>query len=183
MAILFPMERIFEDFVGAMLRRSYPNYDISLQDRKHFLVENHHGNKKFRIRPDMVMRSNGHVEYVLDTKWKLIDQWSSKSNYNISQQDMYQLYAYGKKYAISNEKHPDLILIYPKNPSFDKPLHFGYEDQLDLWAVPYDLEAGDGSEILDLYKKHLQAGESSNIHEKPSFTKSLHSLPFGWCYW
>jgi len=154
MAILYPMERIFEDYVGSKIKRQYPDFEVSLQDRIHFLVENHKGTKRFRIRPDIVMRKNGVVHHVLDTKWKVLDQSASGINYNISQADMYQLYAYGKKYRTDFIRHPRLVLIYPKNPSFDKPLHFEYENDMELWAVPYDLE-GDGLEIPEILKETL----------------------------
>jgi len=140
MAILFPMERIFEDFVGSRIKRQYPDFEVSLQDRTHFLVEQHGGMKKFRIRPDIVMRKNGAVRYVLDTKWKEVDQSATGSNYNIRQADMYQLYAYGKKYKTDTAEQSALVLIYPKNPGFSKSLHFTYENRMELWAVPYDLE-------------------------------------------
>ena len=45
----------------------------------------------------------------MDTKWKRLNQ-SAKTNYGISQADMYQMYAYSKKY-----KTPDIWLIYPIN--------------------------------------------------------------------
>ena len=46
---------------------------------------------------------------ILDTKWKsLID--NERKNYGISQQDMYQMYAYSKKYNTS-----EIWLLYPVN--------------------------------------------------------------------
>ncbi len=146
MAILYPMERIFEDYVGARMKSRYPDDDISLQDRSHYLVEQHQGARKFRIRPDIVIRRGGSVHSVLDTKWKEIDRLASAANYNISQADMYQLYAYGKKYRTLTKGHPKLLLIYPRNNKFVEPLHFQYEDGMELWATPYDLE-GDMVEI------------------------------------
>lgn len=45
----------------------------------------------------------------MDTKWKrLIDK--ERANYGISQSDMYQMYAYSKKY-----KTPEIWLLYPLN--------------------------------------------------------------------
>ena len=42
----------------------------------------------------------------MDTKWKLLSD--TKLNYGISQSDMYQMYAYQKKYAAEN-----VTLLYP----------------------------------------------------------------------
>ena len=140
MAILYPMEKIFEDYVGARIKSQNPDDDVSLQDRSHFLVEQHQGTRRFRIRPDIVVRRGGSVHYVLDTKWKEIDGSASLANYNISQADMYQLYAYGKKYRTPETGHPKLVLIYPRNPHFIEPLKFLYEDTMELFAIPWDLE-------------------------------------------
>ena len=46
-------------------------------------------------------------------KCKLLD--STKSNFGISQADMYQMYAYGKKYNTDS-----IVLLYPKNSNPDK---------------------------------------------------------------
>lgn len=50
---------------------------------------------------------------------------------------MYQLYAYGKKYQ-SNNGNVHLVLIYPKHAEFDKHLHFEYEKELRIDAIPFD---------------------------------------------
>ena len=46
--------------------------------------------------------------FIYDTKWKILDK--SKNNYGISQADMYQMYAYHKKY----DNAQSVTLIYPK---------------------------------------------------------------------
>jgi len=70
---------------------------------------------------------------VLDTKWKIID--SRKNNMNISQSNLYQMYAYGKKYDST-----DMYLIYPKseyfNLSSDKPNW--YDESLNLHILCFD---------------------------------------------
>ena len=66
-----------------------------------------------------------------------------KKNYNISQSDMYQLYAYGKKYDLKNglSKEPKLVLLYPSNPDFQQPLEdFIYEGELVLSVLPFNLK-------------------------------------------
>jgi len=64
--------------------------------------------KKFALRPDIVLKKDGRI-VILDTKWKsLID--NERKNYGISQADMYQMYAYSKKYEA-----PEIWLLYPVN--------------------------------------------------------------------
>ena len=77
----------------------------------------------------------------------MLDEWLDESlekkNYNISQADMYQLYAYGKKYALNSDSQeaPRLILLYPSNPNFQKSLdNFIYEGDLTLQVIPFNLE-------------------------------------------
>jgi 5-methylcytosine-specific restriction enzyme subunit McrC len=69
----------------------------------------------------------------------MINQHLSQSNYNTSQADMYQLYAYGKKYQAGNNS-VQLALIYPHSESFYSPLYFKYEEDLLIGAIPYNFE-------------------------------------------
>ena len=83
-------------------------WDISTQDKKHslFIIEN---NKEvFSLRPDIVM-TKGDKTIVMDTKWKRLIN-NPQKNYGISQADMYQMYAYSKKYDAQ-----DIWLLYPLN--------------------------------------------------------------------
>jgi len=138
-AILFPMERIFEDYIGHGFKKYWSNFDISLQDRGKALVDSHRGASKFNLRPDIVAKSQDR-KIVLDTKWKLIDQERANKNYGISQSDMYQLFAYGKKYDDRKDVNLELVLLYPRHTSFMTPLaYFEYEDNLLLKVIPVKL--------------------------------------------
>ena len=138
-AILFPMEILFESYVASKLKQFQPQWEISLQDKKHYLLTDENlSKKKFRLRPDLVIHTEGNT-IVADTKWKKINQHLSTKNYNISQADMYQLYAYGKKYQAKNGSIR-LALIYPHSEHFYSPLHFSYEEDLPIQAMPYDFE-------------------------------------------
>lgn len=152
-AILFPMERIFEDYVGAGFKKHLHNADITLQERKVSLINKHNGASKFRLKPDIIINKGGY-KFVLDTKWKIIDQTKAKSNYKINQADMYQLFAYGKKYAEKDNSQPTLILLYPQQESFTQPLsEFLYEDNLCLKVIPVDLSIGLEGVVASLSQK------------------------------
>ncbi len=102
-ALLFPMEKIYESYVAQQIRRNLsPDWQISCQDKTHKLFG------KFNLIPDIVLR-NGNRTIILDTKWKNLINDKSK-NYGISQGDMYQMFAYAKKY---NAK--EVWLLYPLN--------------------------------------------------------------------
>jgi 5-methylcytosine-specific restriction enzyme subunit McrC len=125
-AILFPMEVLFESFVAQKLRQQYPEWNIATQERKHYLITDLNQNhQRFCIKPDIVIKTRTET-IVADTKWKIINQDEPEKNYQISQSDMYQLYAYGKKYVVSQ-----LILIYPFSKTFTDELHFEYEKNIE----------------------------------------------------
>jgi 5-methylcytosine-specific restriction enzyme subunit McrC len=110
-ALLFPMEQVFEAFIAKWVKRIFTEesdgaYRVSVQDRGYYLFDNP---QKFRLRPDIVVRKNGEPILIIDTKWKRLKP-DPNMNYGISQADMYQMYAYSKKYHTS-----DIWLLYPLN--------------------------------------------------------------------
>lgn len=107
-ALLFPMETVYESFVAQQMKKVMgpQGWEVSTQDKKyHLFTEPRH---QFSLRPDIVMR-NGERTIILDTKWKNLNN-NERINYGISQADMYQMYAYAKKYETS-----EIWLLYPVN--------------------------------------------------------------------
>lgn len=108
LALLFPMETLFESYIAALLKKKLGNaeFSVSVQDRTYHLFDE--PEKKFQLRPDIVVKrkSDGAV-FILDTKWKILAD--EKANYGISQADMCQMYAYQKKYGAGH-----VTLLYPK---------------------------------------------------------------------
>lgn len=124
-ALLFDMNRLFESYVGNFIKKKLPN--AILQHSEKHLVEEP---KSFRLRPDIFLRHQKR-NYIADTKWKIV-----KSKDNISQADLYQLYAYGKKYNCGK-----LYLIYPRISGVDqKAIKFRYENNMWLNVLYFDLE-------------------------------------------
>ena len=108
-ALLFPMEKVFESFVAQQLKKVLLdlNWEISFQDKGYYLFDSP---RQFALRPDIVITREDGSKAILDTKWKnLVDKQSL--NYGISQSDMYQMYAYSKKYDTS-----EIWMLYPVNP-------------------------------------------------------------------
>lgn len=106
-ALLFPMETLFESYVASLIKKELQgtNYSFSAQDKGYHLFDYP---KRFMLRPDIVIKSKTENKaFVMDTKWKVLSE--SKANAGISQADMYQMYAYQKKYNAEN-----VTLIYPK---------------------------------------------------------------------
>lgn len=101
-ALLFPMQKVFEDYVANLVKKSVINYEVRIQSKERYLID---VPRKFALIPDIVLHNDTNT-IILDTKWKLLD--INSKNYGISQQDMYQMYVYAKKYE-SNR----VILVYP----------------------------------------------------------------------
>lgn len=138
-SLLFPMERVFECFVEASLRRHLPHgATLRTQARSHYLCRQE-AREIFQLRPDFVVEQNGST-WVLDAKWKLIDASDDANNYGLSQKDFYQMFAYGHRYLPGKGR---LVLVFPCCETFWDPLKtFDLEGGLHLEVVPIDLQAG-----------------------------------------
>lgn len=141
-ALLFPMWKIFEDYIAYRLRRELGDWKIQTQHCIAYLVENtekiHFDKNEFRMRPDFVATKPNKPMHILDAKWKRLNL--KQKNYNIYQNDLYQLYAYGKKIAGKEGRTPKLTLLYPWNENFTEPLHLLYDNGLHLEARPVRLD-------------------------------------------
>ncbi|MBS5829749.1 MAG: McrC family protein [Campylobacter concisus] len=129
-ALLFDMNALFESYVGNFIKKSFPG--TILQHSEKHLVENP---KSFKLRPDIFLEGN----FIADTKWKIIS-----SRDDISQADLYQLYAYGKKHECDK-----LHLIYPKIEGIKQEfMKFGYDDEMLLEILYFDLEKDENNTNL-----------------------------------
>ena len=107
-ALLFPMELIFESYVANRLRKHLDSneYIVSAQHSAKYLFDTP---RKFSLRPDIVItRKSDDAVFIMDTKWKLLNN-NPSANYGITQADMYQMYAYQKKY----DNVQNVTLLYP----------------------------------------------------------------------
>ena len=104
-ALLFDMNKVFEAYVGRHVKRIFEikksNFAVKLQEQFKYLFDKP---AKFTLKPDIVVRKDDEITAIMDTKWKHI-----KSDKDISQGDMYQMFAYAHRYNTS-----DIWLIYPK---------------------------------------------------------------------
>lgn len=126
-ALLFPMETLFESYIAAALKKmlGHSGYTLSAQDKTYHLFDEP---RKFLMKPDIVIKNKalGQV-FVMDTKWKVLSD--AKANYGISQADMYQMYAYQKKYTSEN-----VTLLYPLTEKVeqDKDIRFLSHDGTEI---------------------------------------------------
>lgn len=137
--LLFPMEQIFEDFVAHGFRKYQSHFKVQTQGPIKHLAETENGKSVFWMKPDITLQNND-TQFILDTKWKRINEEKEEneekidSKHGISQADMYQLYAYGKKYECQT-----VALIYPQTKYFNNPFCYRFDDHLRLFCFPFDV--------------------------------------------
>ncbi|MBF0184190.1 MAG: McrC family protein [Magnetococcales bacterium] len=150
MSMLFPMEKLFERFVEATLRRDIPKtVQITSQSHESYLCQ-HNGKGFFNLRPDLLMEYGGRC-VILDIKWKRLNEQACGKKYNISQSDFYQIFAYGHKYILEDQVEKELVLIYPKSATFTAPLApFSFNPNMSLWVLPFEMGSKAGDEKLIL---------------------------------
>lgn len=144
-SLLFPMERLFEEHVAACLKKLVTSpWQLKTQASSKYMIEardklSDTNKNRFYLKPDLLIDHCGEHRYVMDTKWKLIDSSNSEKNFDLSQSDIYQMFAYGHKYLSGKG---DLMLIYPKHEKFALPMpYFKLDSDLRLWVIPFCIES------------------------------------------
>ena len=163
-ALLFPAEKLFESFVAKLFKDYFrtraDEFKVHTQHTAHYLVDKQGSGRRFQLRPDIFIEAGVRTDpfrtyqsIIIDTKWKNLDQEKPDSNYLIEIKDMYQLFAYGRKYekspgpdrTVNFPAVPKLVLLYPFSQKFNKPLDDYIFDQtagkynLRLQVEPFDL--------------------------------------------
>ena len=140
MSLLFPMERLFEVYVGRKIQRLLPEWNVSLQKQDRHMCEQN-GRLMFKLKPDIYMQhKSGHDIKVLDTKWKLLDQVDIKAKFGIKDGDVQQMFAYSAYYL--GLEH-EIVMVYPtRKGEFDQALpimRFKHGNSM-LRVIPFDLD-------------------------------------------
>ena len=140
LSLLFPMEQVFEDFVTHSFRSYQSDYRVTAQSPQKSLAikiddRGIFNQPAFTMKPDISLWKGAHVAFILDAKWKAIDASADAPKHGIDQDDMYQLYAYGKRYGCDA-----VALVYPKTGTFMTELRYRFDDRLTLICLPFNVE-------------------------------------------
>jgi 5-methylcytosine-specific restriction enzyme subunit McrC len=130
-AILYPMEKLFENYVEHYLRERYQKnnaIEIYPQATGMLFVKN-----LFNVRPDYLIKKGDKVICVADAKWKVMSRELS-----FSQNDFYQLYAYSQIYSEKN-KRIGLRIYYPKSEYLQEKKSFVFFDKTKIKVIPLDM--------------------------------------------
>ena len=147
-ALLFPMEDVFEDFVTAAVRRHQRCFTVRAQGPMWHLATDGAGKPAFRLKPDVVLSERGQIRFILDAKWKHLDP--AAPNHGVSQDDAYQLFAYGKRYGCRR-----VVLVYPRTTVFHETLNFRFADDHDLEMACFPFNVADSAGTISAMMRDL----------------------------
>ena len=152
--LLFPMNELFEKFIGESLKRAVgAGWRVSLQDHSHSALRDDAdkdaaGKPKplFNLQPDAVMKAPAGETgppIVLDTKWKHLTPYKPGSEkMGVDQSDVYQMLAYARAYGAGR-----LILLYPWHKALGEHEEPGKKGRiLRTWTVAEPGTTDEGSE-------------------------------------
>ena len=123
-ALLFPMNELFEKFVGRCLKRALAPGAVRLQPGGRHAITDADGGPLFTIRPDAVFDAPDRT-IVFDTKWKNLKP--DKEDLGVEQGDVYQMLAYARAWDATR-----VILLYPwRKETSDK------DGPLRQWTVAH----------------------------------------------
>ena len=108
-ALLFPMNELFEEFVGRRMRVALAPRSVHLQHTGEHALDRPQG-PLFALNPDIVVDG----DIIIDTKWKKLEPDEPKAGVN--QSDVYQMLAYARAY-----KARRLLLLYPWHAGIERP--------------------------------------------------------------
>ena len=119
LALLFDMNKLFEAYVGAELRKETRGKNISLREQgpqKYFATREDSDKSVFMMKPDFsFLNKSGDPVVIADAKWKRLD--SEEQKLGIAQSDMYQIGSYASRYGVRN-----LVLFYPMQEKLTEPI-------------------------------------------------------------
>lgn len=174
-SFLFPADKLFESFIAFLAKKYLSNdFMVNAQDKRYYLIEDHAGHKMFNLRPDLYLerrdssREDLPERIIIDTKWKRLDQNNHKG-YNIEQQDLYQMFAYGKKYQ-KEGTIPKMVLLYPYCDTFTTSLStFVYDMNIEengLQVIVSSFNLADKNNYESMFIELIRTiGQSQSIKE------------------
>ena len=159
LALLFDMNKLFEQFVTKELSKSLIEYDVLAQKPQQSLILNKSKKESFYMKPDITIKKEKKIISIFDTKWKLLDINDKKRG--IGQSDLYQLYTYSNEYNCKN-----VALIYPK----------WKEEQMDVEKYNFN-KCGNEISIISVDLTAVIKTKSLNSFIKKSIIPLLESFP------
>ena len=105
-AFLIRTEALFEDFISNFIKLHYENKNIKIGLQSIYNLDERNC---FKIKPDILIKQDGRVSKIFDTKYKIV----SKTE-DVSQGDIYQCLAYANRLQCT-----DVTLLYPRTKNIN----------------------------------------------------------------
>lgn len=106
-SLLFPMNELFEEYIGRSLKIALAPRNVKLQDKVRYAIN--FPSNRFNLQPDIVVDGN----VIVDTKWKELRP--EKRDFDVKQDDIYQMLAYSRAYSAKRA-----ILLYPWHTGLER---------------------------------------------------------------
>ena len=142
-SLLFPMNDLFEEYIGRSLKIALSPRNVKLQDRLRWAIG--YPSDRFQLQPDIVVDGN----IIVDTKWKELNL--QKKNFNVKQEDIYQMLAYVRAYEAKRA-----ILLYPWHKGLDREPGIYKRWRSSGDSTPFDIATVDVSQSKEVVRKTLQ---------------------------
>ena len=133
LTFLFDMNRLFEAFVAAFLRRHMARIKVNSQWHVVSVTPQYWLGKlfgTFNMNVDLVLEDEAGHRILLDTKYKMLDEAASQSG--PAQSDFYQMYAYAKA---GRKDFDHVILLYPTTKRVEETYRSG---TVNLYVRTFD---------------------------------------------
>lgn len=106
--LIFDMNALFEAYIGEVARATFaPDWQVVLQGPQRYLLQDQRsGAGVFQTKPDITGLRDSKPTWIIDTKWKPLDE--REHNHGVGQADVYQMLGYAHRYGAK-----DVVLLYP----------------------------------------------------------------------
>ena len=108
-ALLFPMNELFEEYIGRSVQWAVEPSEVELQRSDRSALKDNDKFNLFKLKPDIFVAHSSGCKIIVDTKWKRLDPADlNDRKLGVTGTDVYQLLAYGRAYRANH-----LVLLYP----------------------------------------------------------------------
>ena len=172
-SFLFSMQDLFEGYIGERLKEvgEKNGYRVETQVQKEYCLNADFPNDRtmFQIRPDILVQKDDEIVVIIDTKWKLLRELSTKGfviqDKSVSNSDVFQMMVYGSLYNAFK-----VVLLYPHSSKLkgDEGIQLSGlmvgQDGRRLTVYTIDLSKPDiedeDKRLLEMLKKITNANKS-----------------------
>ena len=131
LALMFDMNKLWEEFVFRVLKKQLPhNYDVREQAPIQYWFSNKHYKT---VRPDIVISEGEKIKAIIDTKWKCPDYDKDIGSIAPSDGDLHQMFVYSRIF-----KTNQVALAYPGKPGSTSNSINGYFE-CESWKANCDM--------------------------------------------